>query len=744
MTATPVTLSVTGMTCAGCSSRVQRALEATPGVAAANVNLMTGSATVTYEPGTTSPESLAEVIRASGYDASVPPADQSAEEEFTRQDEARDAEVAALRRKLGFSAVAAVLTTGLSMDTAGVLSVTSRYLALALAAPVVLWAGRHFYTRAWAAFRHRTADMNTLIAVGTGAAFLFSLATTLAGGWLVARGIPTDVYYEAVVWIIALVLLGNLLEARAKGRASLAIRKLIGLTPDTALVVRDGREVEVATADLGIGDVVLVRPGERVPVDGVAIDGTSAVDESMLTGESLPVSKRAGDELVGATVNGTGLLRMRATRVGRDTVLSRMIRLVRDAQGTKAPVQRLADRVSSVFVPVVLSIAIATFVVWFDFGPEPRGLHALAAAVTVLIIACPCAMGLAVPTAVMVATGRGAERGVLIKGGAALESAGAVDLVVLDKTGTVTEGKPTVTEVLGAAALPVIRRDPDASSAEVLRFAASLERGSEHPIAGAVVQAARERGLSLSDSHDLVALPGLGVTGRVDGKAVAVGNLRLMQQMGLADPGNPPNGARSLAFVSIEGRVAGAIVVTDPVRPSSRAAVDELRAMGVEVVLLTGDVRTTAESVAREVRIDRVVAEVRPEEKLEEIRRLRAAKRVVAMVGDGINDAPALAEADVGIAMGTGTGVAMEAGDVTLLAGDLRGVPAALRLSRRTMRTIRQNLFWAFVYNVIGIPVAAGVLYPITGLRLSPAIAAAAMAFSSVSVVLNSLRLRNA
>jgi Cu+-exporting ATPase len=732
------------MTCAGCSSRIQRALEAAPGVAAANVNLMTGAATVTYDPSKVSPESLAEVIRANGYGASVPPADQSAEDEFTRQDAARDAEAAELRFKFGFSAVAALLTMGLSMDMAGVPTVISRYLALALAAPVVLWAGRHFYTRAWAAFRHRTADMNTLIAVGTGAAFLFSLTATLAGGWLVARGVPTDVYYEAVVWIIALVLLGNLLEARAKGRASLAIRKLIGLTPDTALVARDGREVEVPTADLRIGDVILVRPGERVPVDGVVIDGASAVDESMLTGESLPVSKRAGDELVGATVNGTGLLRMRATRVGRETVLSRMIRLVRDAQGTKAPVQRLADRVSSVFVPVVLSIAIATFVVWFDFGPEPRGLHALAAAVTVLIIACPCAMGLAVPTAVMVATGRGAERGVLIKGGAALERAGAVDLVVLDKTGTITEGKPTVTEVLGSAALPVTRRDPDATSADVLRFAASLERGSEHPIASAVVQAAREQGLPLSESQDLVALPGLGVTGRVDGKTVAVGNLRLMQKLGLADPGNPPNGARSLAFVSIDGRVAGAIVVTDPVRPSSRAAVEQLRAMGVEVVLLTGDVRTTAESVAREVRIDRVVSEVRPEEKLEEIRRLRAAKRVVAMVGDGINDAPALAEADVGIAMGTGTGVAMEAGDVTLLAGDLRGVPAALRLSRRTMRTIRQNLFWAFVYNVIGIPVAAGVLYPFTGLRLSPAIAAAAMAFSSVSVVLNSLRLRNA
>jgi Cu+-exporting ATPase len=724
-----LTIPVQGMTCAACSARVQRTLERTPGVSGANVNLMTGSATVSYDPATVTPEHLVEAIRETGYGAELPATDSMVEEMAGAEDARRNRDARELRLKLVVSLVATLLVTALSLPP-------RPWLMLALTLPVVTWAGRHFYVRAWTAFRHRAADMNTLIAIGTGAAFGYSLFVTLAGRWLAARGIEPHVYYEAVVWIITLVLLGNLLEARARSRTADAIRRLIELRPLTARVLRDGREVEIPLAQLRAGDEAMVLPGEKVPADGVVVDGTSHVDESMLTGEPTPVRKAVDDPVIGATINRNGALRVRIQRVGPDTVLSRIIRLVHQAQGSKAPIQRLADRIAAVFVPVVIAIAALTFVIWLLVGPEPAYLHALVSAVTVLIIACPCAMGLAVPTAVMVATGRGAELGILIKGGEPLERSSRLDTVVFDKTGTLTEGRPTVQRVASD------------HEAEALGLAASVERRSEHPLAEAIVAAAVARGLALSEPRQFESRTGRGVVGTVDGRQVAVGSRELLADLGIAsdrfrgEASTFAADALTPVFVAVEGRVVALIGIADAVKPTSRDAVAALRRMGLESVMLTGDDEHAATGVARAVGIERVVANVLPERKLDEIRRLQAEGRTVAMVGEGINDAPALARADVGIALGTGTDVAMEAGDITLMRGDPVGVPRAIALARRTMRVMRQNLFWAFVYNVIGIPIAAGALYPAFGLRLTPMVAAAAMAVSSVSVVTNSLRLR--
>jgi P-type Cu+ transporter len=768
------TIPVSGMTCAACSGRVQRSLEQSPGVQSANVNLMTGAATVEFDPEATSPERLVETIRGTGYGAELPTAEVTADELLATQDRVRAEEVHDLRWKFGVSIAAAVVTMLLSMplaeltDHAGpadplmrlmaplnellvrlfpairtMSGDTWRWLLLGITIPVVGWAGAHFYRRAWAAFRHRTADMNTLISLGTGAAFLYSVAVTVADDWFASRGIEPHVYYEAVTWIIALVLLGNLLEARAKGRTSGAIRRLIALRPATAHLLRGAEEVEVPVERLRPGDVVIVRPGETIPADGVVVEGTTYVDEAMLTGEPVPVTKSPGDLVVGATLNRNGAVRLRVTRTGVDTVLSRIIALVQQAQGTKAPIQRLADRISAVFVPVVLAIAAVTFIAWLVFGPAPSYLHAMVAAVTVLIIACPCAMGLAVPTAVMVSTGRGAELGILIKRGEALERSQDIDTVVFDKTGTLTEGRPAVRSVVpagaGAASLP---------EAELLRLAAGVERLSEHPLGEAIVAAAGPLD-DLPRAAGFESRTGRGVLGSVDGRRVAVGNVMLMRDLGV-DVSTVASRAEQLAdegltpvYIAADGRLAGLVTVADPIKPEAHDAVEQLERMGLQTVMLTGDNQRTAASVARALGIRRVLAEVLPDRKQEEIRRLQQGGAAVAMVGDGLNDAPALAQADVGIAMGTGTDVAIEAGNITLMRGNPVGVPTAVRLARATMRVIRQNLFWAFVYNVIGIPVAAGALYPSLGLRLTPALAAAAMAVSSVSVVFNSLRLRS-
>jgi Cu+-exporting ATPase len=605
---------------------------------------------------------------------------------------------------------------------------TWRYLLLALTLPVVGWAGRHFYIRAWQGLRHRAADMNTLIALGTGAAFLFSLGTTVADDWFAARGVSPQVYYEAVVWIIALVLLGNLLEASAKARTWAALRGLIALRPATARVVRGDAEPLLPLDQVRVGDEVVVRPGESIPADGIVLQGTSHVDESMLTGEPLPVRKQAGDTVIGATLNRDGAFHFRVTGTGQSTVLSQIVRLVRQAQGSKPPIQRLADRISAGFVPVVILLAITTFAVWLFVGPAPSYLHALVAGVTVLIIACPCAMGLAVPTAVMVATGRGAELGVLIKGGEALERTGDIDVVVLDKTGTLTEGRPAVHSIELGPASPWSER-------ELLQLVASAERLSEHPLGEAIVQEAEHRGVPLLPVNEFTTSTGNGISALVDGHRITAGRMRFLDEV--ADQG------LTRVYVAVDGVTVAVIAISDPVRATSAEATRSLRQLGLELVMLSGDDRRTALAIARTVGVDRVVAEVQPAGKLEEIRRLQAEGKTVAMVGDGLNDAPALAQADIGIAMGGGTTVAVEAATITLMRSDLRGVVDGIGLSRRTMRIIRQNLFWALVYNVIGIPLAAGVLYPGFGILLSPAIAAAAMAASSVSVVTNSLRLRN-
>jgi P-type Cu+ transporter len=764
------TIPVSGMHCAACSGRVQRALESTPGVSSANVNLMTGSATVEYDSHVTSPERLVDAIRETGYGATLPPSSEPVEDLLTTQDQSREAEAVELRRKFVVSLVAGILVMLFSMPLAELMPATAtdplmrgmmpiaaalreqfpwigrvsadgwRFLSLIVTLPVVTWAGRHFYVRAWAAFRRASADMNTLIAVGTGSAFLFSLVSTLADDWLLAHGVQPHVYYEAVVWIIALILLGNLLEARARGRTSAAMRRLIQLRPATARVLRGEVEEEISLDRVRVGDVVLVRPGEKIAADGIVLDGASYVDESMLTGEPLPVSKKMGDKVVGATLNRTGAFRFRVSQVGSDTVLSRIIRLVQEAQGSKAPIQRLADRISAVFVPVVMLIALVTFGLWSWKGPEPSYLHAMVAAVTVLIIACPCAMGLAVPAAVMASTGRGAELGVLIKGGESLERAGDIDVVVLDKTGTVTEGRPAVQSI--SVANRVDQRS-------LLQLAASVERQSEHPLGEAIVEAAQRQNIALKPVREFEVSTGKGVLGAVNGSWVGVGNATHMKELGVGpaefrrEAERLSDEGQTAVYVSVDGEVAGLIGVADAIRPTSRDAVSRLKALGLQVVMLTGDDTRTANSVARSVGVERVIAEVLPERKLDEIRRIQGDGKIVAMVGDGLNDAPALAQADIGVAMGTGTDVAVDAGAITLMRSDLLGVVDAIGLSRRTMRIIRQNLFWAFVYNVIGIPIAAGALYPMFGVLLSPAMAAAAMAASSVSVVTNSLRLRN-
>ena len=767
--------SIGGMTCAACQARVQRTLEQEPGVLDASVNLLLKTAAVTYDPAATSPDRLVELVRNAGYEAELMTPGRTAVEEQEARDLEQDEEFRNLRFKAVVSGAIGILAMVLSMPLMGgagtvsahdpvmqwamdslaptLMSLAPRLFMVAptlLSFPLLLatlvvmaWAGRHFYVRAWTSFRHHSADMNTLVAVGTAAAFLYSLIATVAPGFFLSRGVAPDLYYEAVIMIIALILTGNALEARAKRQTSLALRGLASLQPKRARVVRNRVDIEVPVEEVRPGDLVLVRPGERIPVDGEVLSGSGSVDESMLTGEPLPVVKRAGDRVIGGTINKTGAIRYRATTVGTGSVLAHIMSLIRDAQGSRAPIQKLADRVSGIFVPAVLSLAVATFTVWFVSAGEAPAVRAFAAAVAVLIIACPCAMGLAVPTAVMVATGKGAQLGVLMKGGEALQRASQVTTVVLDKTGTVTEGFPSVTDLALADASRLAEQ-------AIVRLVAAVEASSEHPLAEAIVRYAKARSIDIASVESFESLSGRGAVGIVEGHAVTVGNGGLMTDYSV-DVSPIAEKAQQFAaegktpvYVAIDGRLAAVIAIADAVKPGSLETIARLKQLGLTVTMLTGDHRGTAEAVARISGIGRVVAGVLPEGKVAEIKRLQEAGEVVAMVGDGINDAPALAQADVGIAVGTGADIAREASDVTLMRPDLRAVVSTILLARRTMGVMKQNLFWAFVYNVVGIPIAAGALYPHFGLLLSPILASAAMAFSSVSVVSNSLRLQQA
>ena len=745
------TFGVTGMTCASCVGRVEKALRKVPGVLDASVNLATEKATVRYVAGAAGSRDLAKAVEGAGYGARESQAGASEEDGHAKE----------YRRLRSDFLLAAALTVliligSLPMMLGFMPPLPGGWLNLALlvlATPVQFWAGRRFYRGAYGAIRHGQANMNTLVVLGTSAAYLYSAFATLAPGLFAGRA---DVYFDTSALIITLILLGRLLEARAKGRTNEAIKRLAGLRAKTARVVRGEEELDVPVENVAVGDVVVVRPGEKIPVDGRVISGLSAVDEAMITGESMPVTKQKGDEVIGATMNTGGSLRFAATRVGEDTALSRIIEMVEEAQGTKAPIQRLADRISGIFVPAVIGIAVVTFLVWWALGPAPAFTFALLNMVAVLIIACPCALGLATPTSIMVGTGKGAESGILVKGGEALEGAHKLTTIVLDKTGTLTRGEPALTDVVAADGIP---------EKELLRLVASAERGSEHPLGEAIVRGARERGLSLADADEFEAVTGGGIRARIEGREVLVGNRRFLDDRGIDEDGLVPRAeeiarvGKTPMFVAVDGAPAGVIAVADTGKEESGEAVRRLYALGLKVAMITGDNRRTAEAIAREIGIDRVLAEVRPEDKADEVKRLQAGGEKVGMVGDGINDAPALAQADVGIAIGTGTDVAMEAADLTLISGDVRGVARAIRLSKATIRNIRQNLFWAFAYNVALIPVAAGVLYPFFAggtvpevLRpflgeygfLNPVLAAAAMALSSVTVLSNALRLRRA
>jgi len=741
-------LRLQGMSCASCAATIEQAIQSVPGVVESNVNFGTDQATVKYDAKQTHFDQIAQAVSDLGY--SVSPIQEAGEEEDDAEKTAHHAEQLDLKRKILVSGVLSVLLILGAIRTMTGMSVHpildwlhNPWVQLLLASPVQFWVGQSFYKGAISAFRHRTADMNTLITLGTTAAYFYSVWATVNPGFFESQGLMPEVYYEASAVIITLTLLGRFLENRAKGQTSEAIHKLMGLQAKTARVIRDGQELDIPLAQVIVGDTVVVRPGEQIPVDGEVIAGSSTVDESMITGESLSVTKRPGDEVIGATINKTGSFRFQAMRVGKDTALAQIVKLVQQAQSSKAPIQRLADQVTGWFVPAVIGVAIATFIFWFDL----MGNLTLAtiSTVGVLIIACPCALGLATPTSVTVGIGKGAENGILIKGAGSLELAHQIQTIVLDKTGTITQGKPGVTDFV------TVRGTANHNEINLLRFAAAVERNSEHPLAEAVVQYAESQGgkKPLPEAENFEAIAGSGVQGIVSGRLVQIGTGRWMDELGIETlPLHPhkiawEDAGKTAVFLAVNGQLEGLLGIADTLKPSSATAISAMRNMGLEVVMLTGDNQRTALAIAQQVGIKRILAEVRPDQKADTVKKLQAEGKVVAMVGDGINDAPALAQADVGMAIGTGTDVAIAASDITLISGDLQGIVTAIRLSRATMSNIRQNLFFAFAYNVAGIPLAAGILFPVFGWLLNPIIAGAAMAFSSVSVVTNALRLRN-
>lgn len=755
---------IRGMHCASCSITIERALKKTKGVTEASVSYGAEKATIDFDEVVTNPEALAKVVKSVGYTLELSsPSDGRGSENrgegvaptMDHSTHLREIELGTMRKKLVLGTILSVIVFFGSYPMWFPwlpARLTDPFLLFILTIPVQFWVGAQFYNGLWLLVRYRQADMNTLIAIGTLAAFGYSVVATFAPQFFTKGGLAPDLYYDTSAIIITLILLGKFLELRAKGRASEAIKKLMGLAPKTARVVRDGVEVDISIDEVRVGDILRVRPGEKIPVDGEITEGHSTIDESMVTGESMPVGKGVGERVIGATVNKAGSFAFRATKIGKDTVLSQIVKLVEQAQASKAPIQRLADLISGYFVPVVIGIAVLTFVVWYFFGPEPRLTYALVNFVAVLIIACPCALGLATPTAIMVGTGRGAEAGILIKDAETLEIAHKVRAVILDKTGTLTMGKPAVTDTIPFPSEG--RGQGEGAEIDWIRLAASAEKYSEHPLAVAVVEYAKEKGMALGEPKNFESITGQGIRAEVDGHTVLVGTRILTR-------GHSENSEESLANASLEetlitletqaktailvaadGKIVGVIGIADTLKPSSKEAIAALKKEGLEVWMLTGDNERTGKAIAAEVGIDHVMAQVLPEKKAEKVKELQARGVKVAMVGDGVNDAPALAQADVGVAMGSGTDIAMEAGDITLMHSDLKGIVTAFKLSHRTIRTIKQNLVWAFVYNIVLIPVAAGVFYPWFDVLLNPVVAAAAMALSSVSVVTNSLRLK--
>ncbi|MEA5552140.1 heavy metal translocating P-type ATPase [Anabaena cylindrica UHCC 0172] len=750
-----LTLKLRGMSCASCANNIEQAILSVPGVIDSNVNFGAEQATINYDSQQTNVEEIQAAIEAAGYSSfslSAQP------DEDDTQKAIQLAEERELKLKLWVGGVISIflfvgsfpMMTGLKLPFIPDF-LHHPWLQLVLTTPVEFWCGGSFFRNGWKSLKRRTATMDTLIALGTGAAYLYSLVVTIFPGFFIAQGLQPHVYYEVAAMVITLILLGRFFEHRAKGQTSAAIHKLMGLQAKTAKVIRDGVEIDVPIGEVRINDEILVRPGEKIPVDGEVIDGASTVDEAMVTGESVAVKKQPGDEVIGATMNKTGSFKFRATRVGQDTFLAQIVKLVQEAQGSKAPIQRLADQVTGWFVPAVIAIAIFTFVIWFNFmGNFTLSIITM---VGVLIIACPCALGLATPTSVMVGTGKGAENGILIKGADSLELAHKIETIIFDKTGTLTQGKPTVTD------FATVKGTDNHHELELLQLVATVEKNSEHPLAEAVVRYAESQEVNLAKVEDFVAIAGCGVQGIVNDHLVQIGTQTWLTELGMNTVSLEKyqvgweSGGKTVILIAVDGELAGIMGITDALKPSSAAAVQALQKLGLEVVMLTGDNRLTADAIAQQVGITQVFAQVRPDQKVAIVKSLQNGElankganpqsKIVAMVGDGINDAPALAQADVGIAIGTGTDVAIAASDLTLISGDLQGIVTAIQLSRATINNIKQNLFFAFIYNIIGIPVAAGILYPIFGWLLNPIIAGAAMALSSISVVTNALRLRN-